>query len=130
MFGNLKPARDKFGDLLEKIEIAEDISEKEFLSSVDFWVYYPHFRLEDEVWEPVLSAMQAGKVVILPHRLSGIYENAAVYASEEDVQELVAEFAADQELYRSQARLGQEFISNAFRDCHLVDRVDSLIHGK
>src|SRR5699024_6278666 len=76
LFVHLHPAFKKFGiDVFRDIEVMEsgEQSESKFLQSIDFWVYFPHHRLDDQVWEPVLRAMQAGKVIILPKRLERLY---------------------------------------------------------
>src|SRR5699024_7875260 len=83
LFGHLEQPIEKFDlESFEQIDLfdSEGTDEAAFLNGIDFWMYSPHYRLEDRVWGPVLGAMQAGKVVILPHRLEPIYGDAAAYA--------------------------------------------------
>src|SRR5699024_10276640 len=91
LYGSLEPALEKFKDEMNHVEIidADDVDERAFLNSIDFWVYYPHPRLDDQVWNPVLSAMCAGKVVILPERLESVYGSAAVYAEPARVADII-----------------------------------------
>src|SRR5699024_788824 len=87
IFGHLTPARNKYSEaLLERVNLIHfsEMEEQDFLRTLDFWVYFPHHRLQDRVWAPVLKAMHAGKVVILPRRLERIYGDAAVYADTVD----------------------------------------------
>src|SRR5699024_10525503 len=87
-YGSLDAAFQKFGrELFDRAEIVPTHShtEEEFLSSVDFWVYYPNSRLTDQIWEPALVAMASGKVVIMSPLLRWLYGDAAVYAEHEEV---------------------------------------------
>src|SRR5699024_1226326 len=82
LYGNLKPVRDKFDeDVLDNIELVDQQaeSESEFLASLDFWLYFPNAKLEDQIWKHVLMAMLAGKVVILSEQLRPLYGSAALY---------------------------------------------------
>lgn len=129
-FGNTGPAVSKFGRLL--LDHAVNISrgecdETEFLEQIDFWVYYPHHRLQDQISLPVLSAMQAGKVVILPEHLEDLYGSAALYADPEEIDERVAQLASDPTAFKKQAQLGQDFVAEGYTADDLCARVCSLI---
>lgn len=128
-FGSLETARSKFGDeLFEHIELprAEAQHESDFLSSLDFWVYYPHDRLQEQVWLPVLSAMQAGKVVILPRRLERVYGAAAVYADADEVSSVVSKLTVDTSDYVRQAERGQEFVASYYTRETFMARINNL----
>ena len=130
LYGHLTPARQNFGaDILEKLELIhfEEMDEYSFLKSVDFWAYYPHHRLREQVWGPVLSAMRAGKVVILPKRLSKIYGSGAVYAEVCEIDDVVASFAEAPELYMDQAQKAQNFVEETFTRERFIDRIRTLI---
>ena len=113
-------------DEVETVDFKET-SLEEFLESIDFWVYHPHELLQDRPWPPVLNAMQAGKVVILPPRLRGLYGQAAIYSEAEGVGSLVAEYSQDQKKYYSQALLGQNFVADGFDEHSFVSRLGRLI---
>src|SRR5699024_252511 len=89
-YGVVGPAVRRFGEALTleaQIVNQDEKSTEEFLNSVDFWIYFPHNALVDCVWEPVLAALNAGKVVILPKRLKPLYGDSSVYATKsEDVE--------------------------------------------
>jgi len=129
-FGSLESAIQKFGAAAfafsEVVSTAES-NELEFLSSIDFWVYGPHSKLADQIWEPVLSAMWAGKVVILPPRFAAHYGTAAVYAHSYEVEDIVKRFSEHTEDYLAQAQRGRSFIQAAYTDEHLVSRVRDLL---
>ena len=129
-YGSLEPAVTKFdGASLEQIELInlEEMSQADFISSLDFWVYYPHSKLVDKIWEPVLAAMQMGKVVILPPRLAAIYKDGAVYAEAAQVSEAIMDLSRDSEAYLRQAHLGQSFVKAQYSALALQGRVSSLL---
>lgn len=103
----------------------------DFLKSIDFWIYFPHERLEeDRIWLPVLNAMQAGKVVILPRHLKSIYGKAALYVDAPDVSSIVIEFSQDAEKYSAQAKRGQELVKSGFDAPSYVGRLRQLFHDR
>lgn len=128
-YGNIKSARKKFGSaaFAEASVISRECTEGEFLDKIDFWVYYPNRRLIDQLWEPVLKAMQAGKVVLLPERLRELYGDAAVYCDPTRVPEVVEQYSNDQEKYREQAKRGQAFVTQRFPPEKLIERIGNLL---
>src|SRR5699024_2961925 len=130
-YGNIQPVRKKFGDeVFEQTDIVNCYleTEEEFLASLDFWVYYPNERLRDRLWPPVLRAMLAGKVVILPDSLQPIYGDAAVYADAENVSDVVLTLSKDTEAYSVQALRGQDFVKKNHSSDRLYWRIQALSH--
>lgn len=130
LLGYVNQSIEKFGSVnFDQIEVfgPGDMDETTFLKGIDFWVYYPHYRLKDQVWSHVLSAMQAGKVVILPPRLEQIYGDAALYSEPEKVPEVVYRYGENSTAYREQAELGQRFVENRFTSEQYVNRVLKLM---
>src|SRR5699024_3232705 len=131
IFGHLTPARNKYSEaLLERVNLIHfsEMEEQDFLRTLDFWVYFPHHRLQDRVWAPVLKAMHAGKVVILPRRLERIYGDAAVYADTvDDVNYIISRLSRSSRAYVEQAKRGQRFIGEFFSPDSLNWRVARLL---
>src|SRR5699024_5848812 len=116
----------KFGNgLIAKLDLIDpsEMSEQDFLDGIDFWVYFPNDRLVDCLWEPVLKAMSAGKVVILPHRLEHIYGSAAVYAEKHQVSAKILELSAQSDAYRLQAEEGLTFVTQRFSSTAFLARI-------
>jgi len=133
LYGNLKPVRDKFEeDVLDNIELVDQQaeSESEFLASLDFWLYFPNAKLEDQIWKHVLMAMLAGKVVILSEQLRPLYGSAALYGQPKDVAQIVSEYSQDSEKYLRQAQLGQEFVSSSYTDDRFYQRIATLLPSR
>lgn len=131
-YGQLNPLLKKFGDAaVSGAEVVDfEVNRLEtFLSSIDFWVYFPHDRLQSTPWLPVLEAMQAGKVVILPWRLRPVYGDAAVYSEPSDVSKVVAELSSSPQSYVAQAHLGQEFVAMRHDKRCFIKRLNRAIAG-
>src|SRR5699024_3058867 len=127
--GNYSVAQEKYGkEAFERVETFEsgETSESDFLRDIDFWVYFPHHRLEDQIWKPVLNAMQAGKVVILPKRLEPLYGAAAVYAEPEEIEGVILRLASDAKNYVLQARQGQKLIADTHSSAQLRQRIAQI----
>lgn len=127
--GQLEPAFEKFGSEAfntSHLVDHEDTPLIDFLENIDFWVYYPDSRLEEDVWEPVLTAMSAGKVVVLPPSLVDVYGNAAVYGQPHEIASIVNGLASNSEDFQKQARLGQAFVETYFSAEQLHQRVAEL----
>jgi len=132
LFGQVQPAKTVYGEeVLSKIHLVDDkiVPLQDFLSEVDFWLYYPHPKLQDNIWEPVLTALAAGKVVILPPRLASLYGTAAVYANPEQLGDLISSFTQNPDAYRAQAKSAQRFISSRYSADELIHRVRTLADG-
>src|SRR5699024_10798518 len=128
--GLMEPAFKKFGreafDTSQFIDHDKSPS-MEFLRQIDFWVYYPDPKLHDQVWEPVLNAMSAGKVVILPPALEEIYKDGALYGQPNEITRIIHELASDSQYYLRQARRGQEFVDNFFSTECFYERIFHLL---
>jgi len=131
-YGQLNPLLKKFGDAaVSSAEVVDfNVNRLEsFLSSIDFWVYFPHDRLQSNPWLPVLEAMQAGKVVILPWRLRRVYGDAAVYSEPNDVSKVVAKLSRNPQSYVAQVQLGREFVAVHHDKRSFIKRLNKAIAG-
>jgi len=129
-FGQLDPALMKFGEEIFHQSHIVDSNEKsteEFLADIDFWIYYPDPKLQEAVWEPILRAFIAGKVVILPPRFESVYREAAVYAESAEIEETVVNFATNASDFKRQAQLGQKFAQRTFSAERLYERVANFL---
>lgn len=128
-YGPIEKPLGRFGtEILQEVELVDRTycTERDFLRNVDFWVYWPHGRLEDQVWEPVLSALRAGKVVILPQALEPLYNDAAVYAAKDQVSSIVRFYSRNPGAYIDQAKRGQAHVEANFSKDSLLRRVANL----
>lgn len=99
----------------------------EFLSTLDFWVYFHDSRLSESFGMSIAEAMSAGKVVILPHYLEASFKEGAVYSRAEDVESLIMEFWKDPERYQRQAKLAKNYALEKFSKDALLSRLETLL---
>lgn len=128
-YGNVSPVRELLGAEIiqdEQVTNSDQESLVSFLDKIDFWVYYPHQRLGNHSWAAVLEALQAGKVVILPHSLKVTYGDAAVYADSDEINSVVAEYSNDVSAYIEQATRAKTFIARNYSETAYVSRLESL----
>lgn len=128
-YGLMTPVKANLG---KEILPTEDIIDYKrhslatFFESIDFWVYFPRERLEDRIWKPVLDAMHAGKVIILPRDLERLYGDAAVYTDVTGVASVVADYSQNRSKYIAQATRAQRFVAEGFDASSYIGRLTSL----
>ncbi|GAA4119739.1 glycosyltransferase [Enteractinococcus coprophilus] len=103
-----------------------EIPVEEFLSSVDFWVYFHDSTLTESFGMSIAEAMAAGKVVILPHYLEANFGEGAIYAEPSEVESLVREFWTSPDAYKKQASKAQRYASENFSVSALLRRLEVL----
>ncbi|MFD6814920.1 glycosyltransferase family 2 protein [Enteractinococcus coprophilus] len=130
LYGQVEEVVEKYGEeVFDGIDLISmnQMSEPDFLSGIDYWVYWPNPRLRDKVWEPVLKAMQAGKVVLLPPHLEPIYGEGALYVDRDDISSKIAELTASTELYKAQAQRGQQLVQEVYTSELYLQRIMRLL---
>ncbi|WP_022872425.1 glycosyltransferase family 2 protein [Nesterenkonia alba] len=90
----------------------QDITRETYYRSLDFFVHYPQPATAERAELPVLEAMAAGCLVILPPGFSPVYGDAALYASPEQVHKTITEHTEDTQRYLAQSRRGVEFAAH------------------
>lgn len=102
-----------------------EIPRRTYYRSLDYFIHFPQEQsLTAE--RPVLEALAAGCVTILPPGYEQIYGDAALCCLAEDVQKTVRTYSADQDLFLAQSRLGARFDSCRREDVY-VEVVRSLL---
>jgi hypothetical protein len=81
---------------------------RSFVYQVDFIGQFPHPSVPAQPCRPVIEAMAAGCVVLLPHRFAETYGPAAVYCEPSDVRDVVAAYRSAAELFAEQSARGRE----------------------
>lgn len=104
-----------------------ELDVEEFLSTLDFWVYFHDSRLTESFGMSIAEAMAAGKVVILPPYLEASFKQGALYARPEEVESLIVEIWSDPDRYRHQAELAKSYVSENFSRDAFMNRIQGLL---
>jgi hypothetical protein len=91
-----------------------EMDAKEFLQTIDFFVYYHHPSLVEGFGRCPAEAAASGAVVILPPYFQATFADAAVYREPEQAIATVLEYFEDRDAYRAQSRRGRATIDRLF----------------
>lgn len=103
-----------------------EIDRRTFYRSLDFYVHHRQRRSAADVELPVLEALAAGCVALLPPWMEPAYGAAAVYAEPHDVAATLAGYTQDPEAFMRQSRRGVEF-ARAQHSSGYLDLIDALV---
>ncbi|MGH6919615.1 MAG: glycosyl transferase, partial [Geminicoccaceae bacterium] len=99
----------------------------QFLSTVDFFVYFHHSRRVEVFGRAILEALASGAVAILPRHFQAVFGDAAAYAEPYEVRDLVRRLHADRRAFVRQSRLGSAQVAKRFGPATHVARLRDLI---
>ncbi len=99
----------------------------EFLSELDFWIYFHGPELHESFGMAALEAMAAGLVVVLPHYMSATFGSGAVYAEPSGVSSLLARYWNNPSDYEAQSARAIEAVGRRFGADALLRRVAGLL---
>ncbi len=108
---------------------SDDVSERDFLASIDFFVYGHHSARVNPVGSSLLRAMACGAVAILPPAYEPIFGEAATYAEPQLVRSTVWNLYANRRQFLDVSQRGRRTIEENFGGHHLIGRIRDLIGG-
>jgi hypothetical protein len=86
----------------------------EFLSQLDFFVYYPDPSMLEAFGMAPAEAMAAGVPTVLPPVFAPVFGDGAVYAEPEEVRDLLLEIANDPDRYAAVQQRGLAVVHEQF----------------
>src|SRR5690606_24936783 len=86
-----------------------DVSVRSYLYQIDFFVLFTRTDDVGADLHPLLEALAAGCVVLLPPRFARIFGDAAVYCDERSVRAVVREYHSRPERFLRQSRRAVEW---------------------
>lgn len=92
----------------------DEIAPKEFLQSIDFFVYFHHPLTIEAFGRAPAEAAAAGCVLVLPPYLRDTFGDAAVYCEPEGVAAIVRKYQSDRNAYCRQSRQGYDIVRERF----------------
>jgi glycosyltransferase involved in cell wall biosynthesis len=108
----------------------DEVTPREFLHQLDFFVYFPSDRLPAPRTELVAIAMASGTVVVLPERFQEYFGDAALYCSPDQLKPTLVRYHTDRELYREQADRAVRFVRQRHQPSVFVTQIEELIGGR
>jgi glycosyltransferase involved in cell wall biosynthesis len=98
----------------------------EFLSGIDFFVYFTHPLWRESFGRVIAEAIAAGKLVITDPGTAAAFGDAVVASDGSDVDGIIAGFVADPNRYVAFVEAAQRRLSE-FRPAAFAERVKTLI---
>ncbi|MET1086860.1 MAG: glycosyltransferase [Arthrobacter sp.] len=102
----------------------------EFLSELDFWVYFHDENLVESFGMSAAEAIAQGLVVVLPRYMEQTFGAGAVYAEPEEVLPLIEAFWGDPVRYRAQSQRALDHAQRNFSPDAFFSRIDSLTQSR
>jgi hypothetical protein len=90
------------------------ISPREFLRSIDFFVYFHHREWIEAFGRAIAEAIACGCVALLPHYLRATFGPAAIYCRPEEVAGIVRRLHADGAAFGRQSIAGHNVVKTQF----------------
>jgi len=106
------------------------VSVTEFLSSIDFFVYFDNELIVEAFGRSILEAIAAGVVVVLPPHFRSVFGDAAVYCEAGEVFEVVSRFYASRKLYDEQVSMAMRCLRETFSYESFYQRVAGVIKAE
>ena len=85
-----------------------------FLEKIDFMVYFHSDALRESFGRTIVEAISAGKVVITHPYMEQTFGDACVYASADEVDQIVAHYIANSDLYVDKVKQSQKTLRDNY----------------
>jgi len=102
---------------------ASDLGPRPFLHQLDFYLHFPPPAAAEHYSRAALEAAAMGCVVVTDERFAGLYGDAAVYCTPDEVPPLIARYRADPMLFAEQSRRARAVVARAHDPAAVVDRI-------
>lgn len=132
VLGGAKTAKQVLGYLPKNWHVREfgEMEPKEFLSHLDVFVYYTHPYWVESFGRVIIEAMAVGVPVILPPVYYTLFDQAAIYAEPEKVQEKIYQLINDDHYYEAQVEKAQDYVEKNFGYTKHVARIQQITGKK
>ena len=105
----------------------DEVPVREFLNSLDFYVYYDNPVSREAFGRAVLEALAAGCVTVLPWHFEATFGKAALYAEPGEVESIVRELYMNTEMFIDQAHRSMDAVDRYFSYRSYQERIGVLL---
>lgn len=103
-----------------------EIDRRTYYRSLDFYVHHRQQRSAAQLELPVLEAMAAGCIAVLPPWMEPVYGPAAVYAEPPEVAAVLRRYMGEADSFMRQSSRGVEF-ARAHRSSGYCDLINAIV---
>lgn len=132
ILGGAKTPEKMLGQLPANWHVYEfgEIHPKDFLAKLDVFVYYTHPEWVEAFGRVIFEAMAVGVPVIIPPSYKALFEEAAIYAEPEEVEDKINQLMNDKEAYETQIEKAQKYVEAHFGYAQHAARLEACFVGK
>lgn len=132
VLGGAETPKKVLGSLPSNWHVLEfgEMSSRDFLSTLDVFVYYTHPDWVESFGRVIIEAMAVGVPVILPHNYQELFGEAAIYAKSSEVKKKIEWLMSDDDYYLSQVKKASNYIEKHFGYSKHNSRLEEIIGGK
>ncbi|OLO42337.1 glycosyl transferase family A [Alkalihalophilus pseudofirmus] len=132
VLGGVKAPKNVLGELPKNWYTHEfgEMDPKEFLATLDVFVYYTHPDWVEAFGRVIFEAMAVGVPVIIPPNYEDLFGEAAIYAEPHEVKDKIGQLMNDAEYYDAQVRKAHAYVEKQFGYSKHAFRLEPFLHGK
>ena len=103
---------------------------KDFLATLDVFVYYIHPDCIESFGRVILEAMAVGVPVVIPPSYRELFADAAIYAEPSEVSRRIDDLMSNPEYYENQVKKAYDYVERVFGYTKHALRVEKILKGQ
>lgn len=108
----------------------DEVQPKDFLASLDIFVYYTHPNWVEAFGRVIFEAMAVGVPVIIPPAYRSLFGEAAIYAEPREVRHKIEQLMKDDDYYNAQVKKAHEYVEHHFGYFKHASRLKEIVGEK